>query len=87
MAAACPTASSTALTAPTPLSGLEKDISGLKREIKERDDTIGDKERRIYELKKKNQVWCLGEGRDSGLQEVFSYASSGGLVRNAHVQT
>jgi hypothetical protein len=36
--------------------GLEKDIAGLKREIRERDDTIGDKERRIYELKKKNQV-------------------------------
>lgn len=45
---------------PTPLSfhslvGLEKDIAGLKREIRERDETIGDKERRIYELKKKNQ--------------------------------
>jgi predicted RNase H-like nuclease (RuvC/YqgF family) len=36
-------------------SGLEKDIAGLKREIRERDETIGDKERRIYELKKKNQ--------------------------------
>jgi hypothetical protein len=38
-----------------PASGLEKDIASLKREIRERDDTIGDKERRIYELKKKNQ--------------------------------
>lgn len=38
-----------------PSAGLEKDIAGLKREIRERDDTIGDKERRIYELKKKNQ--------------------------------
>ena len=28
---------------------------GLKKEIKERDDTIGDKEKRIYDLKKKNQ--------------------------------
>ncbi|KAI8472173.1 MAG: hypothetical protein J3K34DRAFT_519934 [Monoraphidium minutum] len=37
------------------IKGLEKDIAGLKREIRERDDTIGDKERRIYELKKKNQ--------------------------------
>jgi predicted RNase H-like nuclease (RuvC/YqgF family) len=37
------------------LAGLEKDIGGLKREIRERDETIGDKERRIYELKKKNQ--------------------------------
>jgi hypothetical protein len=36
-------------------AGLEKDIAGLKREICERDETIGDKERRIYELKKKNQ--------------------------------
>lgn len=27
----------------------------MKREIRERDETIGDKERRIYELKKKNQ--------------------------------
>jgi hypothetical protein len=36
-------------------TGLEKDIAGLKREIRERDETIGDKERRIYELKKKNQ--------------------------------
>lgn len=35
--------------------GLEKDIAGLKREIRERDETIGDKERRIYELKKRNQ--------------------------------
>lgn len=40
----------------SPFAGLEKDIAGLKREIRERDDTIGDKERRIYELKKKNQV-------------------------------
>ena len=36
--------------------GLEKDIAGLKREIRERDDALGDKERRIHELKKKNQV-------------------------------
>jgi hypothetical protein len=34
---------------------LEKEILGLKKEIKERDETIGDKEKRIYDLKKKNQ--------------------------------
>ena len=28
---------------------------GLKKEIRERDETIGDKEKRIYDLKKKNQ--------------------------------
>jgi len=33
----------------------ERDIAGLKKEIKERDETIGDKEKRIYDLKKKNQ--------------------------------
>jgi len=33
----------------------DRDISGLKKEIKERDETIGDKEKRIYDLKKKNQ--------------------------------
>ena len=34
---------------------LEKEISVIKKEIKSRDVTIGDKEKRIYELKKKNQ--------------------------------
>ena len=38
------------------ISSLEKDIAGLKKEILERDETIGDKEKRIYDLKKKNQV-------------------------------
>jgi hypothetical protein len=28
----------------------------LSREIKSRDETIGEKEKKIYELKKKNQV-------------------------------
>ena len=37
------------------IQALEKDISGLKKEILERDETIGDKERRIHDLKKKNQ--------------------------------
>eukprot|EP00967_Tisochrysis_lutea_P113132 scaffold179357_cov19-Tisochrysis_lutea.AAC.6 len=37
------------------IASLEKDIASLKREIRERDETIGDKERRIYDLKKKNQ--------------------------------
>lgn len=40
------------------IASLEKDIASLKREIRERDETIGDKERRIYDLKKKNQVRC-----------------------------
>lgn len=40
------------------IASLEKDIGSLKREIRERDETIGDKERRIYDLKKKNQV-CI----------------------------
>lgn len=34
---------------------LEKEVSAHKREIKLRDGAIGDKEKRIYELKKKNQ--------------------------------
>ncbi|KAJ3005699.1 Cilia- and flagella-associated protein 57 [Thoreauomyces humboldtii] len=34
---------------------LEKDIMGFKREIEERDNTIQDKAKRIYDLKKKNQ--------------------------------
>uniref|UniRef100_A0A4W5MTU1 Uncharacterized protein n=1 Tax=Hucho hucho TaxID=62062 RepID=A0A4W5MTU1_9TELE len=34
---------------------LEKDILALKKEIQERDDTIQDKEKCIYDLKKKNQ--------------------------------
>lgn len=37
------------------IASLEKDIVGLKKEIRERDGTIGDKEKRIYDLKKKNQ--------------------------------
>ena len=37
------------------IDSLTKDIAGLKREIRERDDTIGDKETRIFDLKKKNQ--------------------------------
>ena len=34
---------------------LRKDIGGHKREIHEREITIRDKDRRIYDLKKKNQ--------------------------------
>jgi WD40 repeat protein len=34
---------------------LEKEVSAHKKEIKLRDGAIGDKEKRIYELKKKNQ--------------------------------
>ncbi|KAJ3157757.1 Cilia- and flagella-associated protein 57 [Geranomyces variabilis] len=34
---------------------LEKDILGFRREIQERNDTIQDKAKRIYDLKKKNQ--------------------------------
>ncbi|KAJ3066607.1 Cilia- and flagella-associated protein 57 [Podochytrium sp. JEL0797] len=37
------------------IKGLEKDIVGVRREMQERDDTIQDKEKRIYDLKKKNQ--------------------------------
>ena len=37
------------------ISRIELDIESLKAEIKERDETIGDKEKRIYDLKKKNQ--------------------------------
>ncbi|KAF6344214.1 cilia and flagella associated protein 57 [Rhinolophus ferrumequinum] len=37
------------------IKSLEKDILGFKREIQERDETIQDKEKRIYDLKKKNQ--------------------------------
>ena len=36
------------------IASLEKDIAGLKKEIRERDETIGE-EKRIYDLKKKNQ--------------------------------
>jgi hypothetical protein len=31
-------------------------MSSLKREVRERDDTIADKERRLYDLKRKNQA-------------------------------
>ncbi|TMW62220.1 hypothetical protein Poli38472_009713 [Pythium oligandrum] len=34
---------------------LEKEIQALKREIRARDETIGEKEKRIYDLKRKNQ--------------------------------
>ncbi|KAI8611737.1 WD40-repeat-containing domain protein [Chytriomyces sp. MP71] len=34
---------------------LEKEIAGFKKEMGERDELIQDKERRVYELKKKNQ--------------------------------
>eukprot|EP00884_Botryococcus_braunii_P010879 jgi/Botrbrau1/19793/Bobra.0124s0041.1 len=37
------------------ISSLEKDMVGLRREIMERDETIGDKEKRIFDLKRKNQ--------------------------------
>ncbi|CEG40053.1 WD40/YVTN repeat-like-containing domain [Plasmopara halstedii] len=37
------------------MKSFEKEIYALKREIRVRDDTIGEKERRIYDLKKKNQ--------------------------------
>ena len=37
------------------ISGLRREILNHKREIRSRDDTIGERERRIYELKKKNQ--------------------------------
>lgn len=34
---------------------MERDVIDLKKEIAERDNTIQDKERRIYELKRKKQ--------------------------------
>ncbi|KAJ3210969.1 Cilia- and flagella-associated protein 57 [Clydaea vesicula] len=37
------------------IKSLNKDIQVVKREMQERDDTIMDKEKRIYDLKKKNQ--------------------------------
>ncbi|KND01929.1 uncharacterized protein SPPG_02436 [Spizellomyces punctatus DAOM BR117] len=37
------------------IKSLERDIGGIRREIQERDDTIQDKSKRIYDLKKKNQ--------------------------------
>lgn len=37
------------------IRSLEKDIVGLKHEIMERDETIQEKEKRTYDLKKKNQ--------------------------------
>ena len=37
------------------MTGLERDVVALKREVAERDDTIGDKEKRIHDLKRKNQ--------------------------------
>ncbi|KAG9393987.1 WD domain, G-beta repeat [Carpediemonas membranifera] len=37
------------------IEGHKKDKEGLRKEITERDETIADKERRIYDLKKKNQ--------------------------------
>jgi prefoldin subunit 5 len=38
---------------------LEKDIQGHKKEIREREETIADKDRRISDLKKRNQVQQL----------------------------
>ncbi|XP_024523319.1 cilia- and flagella-associated protein 57 [Selaginella moellendorffii] len=37
------------------LAYFERDINGLKKDIIERDETIGEKEKRIYELKRKTQ--------------------------------
>ena len=37
------------------IKSLEKDILGLKREIQEREDTLMEKEKRISDLRKKNQ--------------------------------
>ena len=37
------------------IKSLEQDILNLKSEIKERDETIGNKEKKIYDLKKRNQ--------------------------------
>eukprot|EP00501_MAST-03F_sp_TOSAG23-6_P000811 GSMAST32.ASY1.ANO1.841.1 assembled CDS len=37
------------------IKSLEKAIAGHKKEIKEREDTIHDKEQRVYDLNKKNQ--------------------------------
>lgn len=37
------------------IRGLEKDVEGHLKEIQERDSTIGDKVKRIFELRKKNQ--------------------------------
>jgi WD40 repeat protein len=37
------------------ISSLQKDVSGHKKEVKEREDTIAEKDARINELKKKNQ--------------------------------
>ena len=37
------------------IKALENDVIGLKGEIRERDETIMDKEKRIFDLKKKNQ--------------------------------
>ncbi len=37
------------------IKSLEKDIVGHLKEIREREDTIADKDKRIYDLKKKNQ--------------------------------
>ncbi|KAL2630593.1 hypothetical protein R1flu_015279 [Riccia fluitans] len=36
------------------IGSLERDIAGLKKDIQERDDTIGEKEKRIYDMKRKN---------------------------------
>ena len=36
-------------------NGLKKDIEGFRKETQERDVTIQEKEKRIYDLKKKNQ--------------------------------
>ena len=38
------------------ISALQKDVAGHKKEIREREETVEDKESRIYDLKKKNQV-------------------------------
>jgi predicted nucleic acid-binding Zn-ribbon protein len=38
------------------IGALQKDVAGHQKEVREREETICDKDARIYDLKKKNQV-------------------------------
>ena len=52
------------------IRSLEKDIVGLKHEIMERDETIQEKEKRTYDLKKKNQGNYIGHKTSMKLEKA-----------------
>ena len=53
------------------IEGLEREIAVLRTMIREKDVAIGDKERRIYELK-------VGAVEDGGGRELWCWTMGGG---------